>query len=126
MTPEQFSKLPKFAQEEFTTLKRQRQEAVNALQRFQDSDTPSPIWIEDHVCDGSDRGPVNRRHYIQGTWLYVEYAGVNLHILLRPNGHQTDTGVIDLSYRSVDRLHDDVMFQPRSYQHFYLFKPKGK
>jgi len=121
MTPEQFSKLPKFVQEEITKLKRERQSAVDALKRFCDAETPSSIWTEDHVCDGVSRGPTTRVHYIQSRWLHINHADISMQILLRGDGGQNGHPVIDIQYGPADRTSGDIVCQPRSYQQFYFF-----
>src|SRR5271166_3700346 len=121
MTPEQFARLPKFAQEEIETLRRQRQQAVAALNNFVDQDTPSNVWFDERPCTGESPGPTYKKHYVQSRWLEVEWAGVRLTVLLRGGSHG-DHEVIDLAWQDEKRTHGEVTMQPRSYQNVYLFK----
>ena len=124
MTPEQFSKLPKWAQDEFSSLKLQRDTAVWHLKEFCDESTPSNIWVDELVSDGESRGPTNRRRYIQGRWIWINFGGVYLQILLRaPGSGNGQRPVIDMQWSCGEHISGDVIFQPRSFQAAYLFSP---
>jgi len=45
-TPEQIERLPKWAQSHIKRLDRQRRTAITGLERFQDSDEPTPVSYE--------------------------------------------------------------------------------
>lgn len=124
MTPEQFEKLPKWAQEEFNSIKRQRDTVVEHIKDFCDESTPSSIWIDELVCDGESRGPTARRRYIQSRLIRINFGGVYLQILLRePGSGNGQKPVIDLQWTQGESLNGDVIFQPRSFQAAYLFAP---
>ena len=76
MTNEQLSKLPKWAQEEFTNLQRERNTAVRELKSWTDDQKPSSIYIDELVCDGEQQGPKSYRRYIQSRKVTMVHAGV--------------------------------------------------
>lgn len=51
MTPEQFARLPKWAQEHITTLARQRDDARRLRDRLLDKQTPSPFYTTETVAE---------------------------------------------------------------------------
>lgn len=61
-----FTKLPKWAQEYINKTEMQRNAAVSALNEFVNEQTPSKIWIETHPCTGESSGPSQKRRYLQG------------------------------------------------------------
>jgi methyl coenzyme M reductase subunit D len=81
-TPEQLAKLPKWAQEHITDLSRQRDAALNVLNEFQDSQTVSRFYYEDHVCTGEQAGPSSKRRYIQTDRVIVDYKGEEFELTL--------------------------------------------
>lgn len=58
-------KLPKWAQAYIEDLLREREMAIRTLNEFQDSQTPSRIYYEDHACTGEETGPTAKIKYIQ-------------------------------------------------------------
>lgn len=80
------TKLPKWAQEYFADLRRQRDFAVQSLNDFVNTQTPSKFWVDEHVCTGEEQGPVNKRHYIQAHQITVQMGKDEVYILLRQNG----------------------------------------
>lgn len=82
MKPEQLVKLPKWAQDYIEKLSRERDVAIQTLNKFCDSETPSPFYIEDNPCTGESgmTGPVRKRRYIQAHAVNVEWAGITLRI----------------------------------------------
>ncbi len=102
--------LPKWAQQKFRQLERQRDVAVLTLNKWRDSQTPSPIYVDDNPCTGEKKGPVQKRHYIQAYKVNVDHAGVELEILLRDNQ-------IDMSWHSSGiRTMSEVALVPEAYQ----------
>lgn len=123
---ERFLSLPKWARDEIRDLRREREAAVKALDNFTNTDKPSPIWVEEAVSDGSNPkgGPSYRRRFVQeGFALRINYAGVELTVMLRPDSSQSYCPVIDLSWQSTNRMHNPVVMQPRSFQQVHLFLP---
>jgi hypothetical protein len=59
------NKLPKWAQEYIRNIERDRELSVRALNEFVDTQTESPIWVDEGVCTGEESGPAFKRHYIQ-------------------------------------------------------------
>jgi hypothetical protein len=57
-------RLPKWAQEHITDLRRERALAVEALRRFEREQKPGPIWVQDHQCFGESTGPTEVKRYI--------------------------------------------------------------
>lgn len=101
MTMEQkISKLPKWVQNHINDLERQRDVAVRELNAYVNTQTSSPFYIDDLVCTGEkNNGPSTKRRYIQSSRMDVEFRGVHLTIVLRPQ----DRGMW-LSYGSIDNL----------------------
>jgi hypothetical protein len=110
------TKLPVWAQEHIKEITRERETAIRALNKYVDSQTKAPFYIQELECTGEQQGPSSKKRYIQTNQIEVEYAGVHLSVHLR------DDAVIDLQWGTGGRLAaDDVCFQPRSYQSAYLF-----
>lgn len=94
LTPEQLAKLPRWAQEHIKDVERERDSAQALNKRFEDTQTPSPFFVDDWTVS-----PTVKR-YVQSPIdrLCVEYAGVHLEIFLaRPDDGQRLHG-IELSY----------------------------
>lgn len=117
-TEPDISKLPKWAQEHIRDLKRERDEAVKALNKFEDNQTPSPIYTWDMISTGESVGPTTKVRYIQSNHVEIEWQGVGLTVLLRDDR-------IDLSWRSLDRRMSVVPFVPTSFQSADLFQPQN-
>lgn len=84
---ERISKLPKWAQDEFRRICRERDVAVERLQSYEDEQTESPIHYDDFVSDGCGQGPTIRRKYINGTnQVIFEHKGVWLRVSLTEEG----------------------------------------
>lgn len=77
------NKLPKWAQEYFADIRRQRDVAVRALNEFQDTQTPSRIWVDDHVCTGEEQGPSSKRNYIQSRHITIRVGEDEIYFYLR-------------------------------------------
>lgn len=120
-TPEQIAKLPKWAQEYITQLERQRDAAVKVMRDSANGTTRSPFYFEDHACV-KPGGPEVVRHYIQAPWLKFDYGGLHVDFLLREHGEDK---VLDIQYGTSSRMvGNKVVFEPRSYQQFYLYCPQ--
>jgi hypothetical protein len=103
------SKLPKWAQDRIKGLERQRETVVEKLNKFCDTQTKSPIFIDDLVCTGEKSGPSEKRQYIQSTKVEVSHSGVYLLIICRD-------GYIDLSWCDTKYGCKEVAFIPTSHQ----------
>ena len=77
-------KLPKWAQEEFERVVRERDTAVKALNNYCDKQTKSPFYYNDFLC--VDQPPKKYTAYIQIRKMNVEHKGVRLEIQLSDNG----------------------------------------
>jgi len=75
-------KLPKWAQEAFNNLQRERDTAVRALNKYLDNETESPIFQEDVLCTGENKGPTFKKRYIQGRRISVDHCGIEVGIYL--------------------------------------------
>jgi hypothetical protein len=106
------SKLPKWAQEYIDKIEREREVAVKALNDYCDSQTKSPVYIQELESTGEQKGPSFKMRYIQTRRIAVEWQGVHMELLLREEG-------IGLQWRG-ERLNGDIAFIPRSYQQAYL------
>lgn len=54
---DKIAKLPRWAQEHIEKIGRERDQAINALNRFLDGQTPSGFYVDDCVCTGEEQGP---------------------------------------------------------------------
>lgn len=112
-TPEQLSKLPKWAQDHIRDIARQRETAVNVLNEFVNDDTPSPFFFEDYACTGECQGPSNKRRYIQAHSVTVVWRGVELRV--SANDYGNSGRGIGLSWGTEGGRHQDVAFIPSNY-----------
>jgi hypothetical protein len=120
MTEQQFDRLPKWAQNEFEKIQRERDTAIRQLNAYVDDQTESPFRTDDLVSTGERQGPTQKIRYIQSHAMSVVYAGVELTIILRDtNGPPR----IDLSWGRVERDNDPVFMVPRSFQSVDLYSP---
>lgn len=110
------NKLPRWAQRHIEELQRQRDEAVRELNEWVDHQTPSPIFINEYVGIGEQRGPSEKRRYIQGRGLSIEWQGVSLDILLAKDDSQRDDG-IEIRWGGERRLSGSMVAMiPKSFQ----------
>jgi hypothetical protein len=108
-TKEQIAKLPVWAREYLVGLARERDVAIDALNKWGDSQTKSPVSVPEYVCDGERTRYVNDARHIRFTW-----AGVGLDVYL------TDPEEIRLQWSGVDRGLADICMQPYSFQSIRL------
>lgn len=118
------NKLPKWAQEYIGAIERERDSAKDAVARMSDTQTPSPIFVQEWVSCS------NRvKHFIQGDRVIVEHAGVHLEVFLaRKNDSQRMYGV-ELSYSDAGGIHGlgacGVAVYPRSSNTIQLVHQKN-
>ena len=116
--------LPKWAREYIRSVEYQRDEAWKALRSSLDAETLSPVTYEKHVTqpDGAHK---TVRFNVQSRSVEVDYAGVFLRMLCRPDAVRSGDA-IDLQWtisKAGAISTEDVIFQPRSFQSAYLFSP---
>lgn len=109
-TPDQISKLPRWAQEHIATLERERFVSVRALNEYQDSQTESPFRYWDYIPTGETSGPTQKTRFIQTNKIEAHWAGVELTILLR---HGSDE--IDMHWGAQNRAISEVAMIPYSF-----------
>lgn len=114
------SKLPKWAQEHIATLERERDVAIRELNEWVDSQTPSPIYIDEMVCTGETKGTTTKRRYVQTRRLTIEYAGVELDVFLAPEHDGSRDFGIHLSFSTPDHSLGQVAMIPISFQQVVL------
>jgi len=109
-TPKQLARLPKWAQEHIADLDRQRRVAIRALERFQDSNEPTPVSYEEF--ENLDGAPQFFKRYIDTHCVEFTKNGVTLTVTLLD-----DTRGIALSW-GPEGGHGlgDMCFTPTSYQ----------
>ena len=73
-------KLPKWAKEHITQLERQRDSAVQKLNEMCNSQTPSPIYVDDWTFTGEGVGQATKRQYIQADNVTFDYVGIVLEV----------------------------------------------
>lgn len=121
-TEEQLAKLPKWAQDAFKSLERERYTAVRELQQWTADQTPSPISIMEMVSDGTQRGPKTYTRFVHTTDLKINWQGVELTIALRSDGPMHEN-CIKLQWSGHDRGSQHIGFIPDSFQSAYLIHP---
>jgi hypothetical protein len=82
MDQEKLDKLPKWAQAYIMKIERERDTATEALARYQDSQTESPIYTDELVCDGRQQAPSFIRRYIS-SFVPVNFEYANIHLTVR-------------------------------------------
>ncbi len=109
-TPEQIGRLPKWAQAHIKQLGRQRQNAIDSLNKFQDSDEPTPVSYEQFKQLG--RGSEFLTRHIDTHSVKFTKNGVTLVVTL----HDDDRGIA-LSW-GPEGSHGlgDMCFVPTAYQ----------
>jgi hypothetical protein len=116
--------LPKWAREYIRSVEYQRDEAWKALKNSIDGETQSPITFEKHVTQPNGAHETVRFN-VQSHSVEVDYAGVFLRMLCRPDAVRSGDA-IDLQW-TISKAGvistEDVIFQPRSFQSAYLFPP---
>lgn len=110
MTEEQFNKLPKWAQEEFKTIQRQREEAIKSLNEYVDNQTESPFSVDDYVSTGEEEGPSKKVRYIQAYCVRVKHAGVDLRV------YANEDNSIRIQYGKQNYSIGEVALIPVSFQ----------
>lgn len=123
-TPEEIAKLPKWAAEKVKDLSRERDAAVCKLNEYIDSQTESPISIDEHPCLGESYGPSFKTRYIQARDVKFTWHGVTLEVRLRDEGPQHDN-CIQLVWGTSKRSMSHVAFVPSSYQHAELISKEN-
>jgi len=116
-TTEQIARLPKWAQYHIRDMAQQREAAVRALDKFEATQTPSQMYVEDFVSDGQTRGPSTRRCYVQGRRITIIHNGIELDVLMRDEA-------LDLSWSRANRMPGDVPMIPHSHNQVWLVAPK--
>lgn len=113
---DKIAKLPKWAQQHIIQIERQRDAAIDTLNRSIDNQTETDIWFCEHPSTGEDgaRGPIQKKFYVPSHWIEIDFEGVKCTVLLREGSG------IDITYSSSDRHMAEVALVPRSYQQIYL------
>jgi len=111
--------LPQWAQLHIADLARQRETAVNELNRFMNTQKQTDVWVTSFICD-TVGGPTIRKHYIDTDKIEILHAGIYMRIAL--SGHHKNC--IDVQYSSKQWGLGDVVLQPQAYQQFILKLPK--
>ena len=112
----QLDKLPKWAKEHIKDLTRQRDVAVNSLNKWADEQTPASFSVDELIC--TEQPPKHFSRYVQGYRMKATHLGIEIDVLLRDD-------CIDLSYTVENQMIGDVLCQPTSFQQFRL-KPIQK
>lgn len=120
MSDEQLNKLPKWAQEEFRNLQRERDLAVRQMNAITNQQTESPIYCDDYVCSGEQQGPTCKRRFFQGKRVTINWEGVKLEIYCSDGTGQRHRG-IQLSWCQAD-MHGDVALIPEGYMQARLIR----
>lgn len=114
VTAEQIAKLPKWAQDHIRNITRERDIAVQELNAWVDSQTPSAFYVDEYPCIGEQK---HKRRYFQGNRIAVDHAGVHCEILLAREDDGQRLYGIDITYSEGGprRIgHQDVAIMPRA------------
>ncbi len=123
LTPAQLEKLPKFAQEAFRALERERFTAARELKEWHDSQTPGPVAIQEYVCTGNLRAPELMTRYVNTQNLQIEWKGCRLDISLSSDGPMHED-CIKLQWGPLNPLTRALAFVPSSFQSARLQTPE--
>ena len=108
------ARLPVWAQEHIRTLQRERDVAVRTLNEFEDRQTKSNVWIEDHVCLGEQSGPTEKRLYLQDYKVTFQLGRTEVVVMLRESEQCLEVCVSG----------SNLYFQPRASNVIRVFDPK--
>ena len=111
LTESDMAKLPKWAREHIRDVNRERDIAIRALNKYVDSQTPSPFLIEELESTGEKTGPSFKVRYIQTHRIAVRYAGIYLDVKLPLRGEKH----ISLQWSAEDRSCRDIAMIPESF-----------
>lgn len=108
-------KLPKWAQILINDLERERDAAVEALNRSIDGQSKTPIYYDDMLCIGEQAGPSPKRFYVQSNRITIEHAGIECGIYLAPEGDGQRLFGIEIQFSNLNhRLGVCPALVPRS------------
>lgn len=120
-TPEQISKLPKWAQDHIKDLQRKIVVAEATAKRLTDEQTPSPIFVDDWYSEPSIK------RYVQSPQgrITIEHADVHLEVYLAQSDDGQRMHGIELQWSPMEggkrRLcGSEVAAYPRSFNTVYL------
>ena len=83
----QLARLPKWARDYIRAIERERNVAVKTLTEWEDGQTPSRFFVEEHVSDGAaGTGPSMRVRYIRASMVRYVGAGVDATFIERQDG----------------------------------------
>lgn len=115
-TPEQLSKLPKWAQDYIKDRDTVARNAVSVMVAAHESQTPTPFYFSGSMWpDPDSRSPKNSKVYVGQDWrrsIAIEFGGIILDITCRENVRYPSE--IGINFRTVDRLREDVMLIPNA------------
>lgn len=108
VTGQRILKLPVWAQDHIKELERERETAIRALNEYVDGQTESPIYYDDMVSTGEERGPSSKRVYVQSRNIEIAHGGVHLEVDLRGE-------VIAIKWEDANKAMANVAFVPTSF-----------
>lgn len=122
-TPEQLAKLPKWAQDHIKHLTTSNNAIKSSLKQFNDSQTPSPIWVDEWLQD-----PRIKR-YIQAPHCNVIFShkGVDMRVMLAGEKDPSRAPGIEISYSRTGRWGDagEIALVPKSHGLFQLISKEN-
>lgn len=124
LKPEQVERLPKWAQEAFKCLERERFCMARELKEWNDNQTPGPVSIQEYVCTGNQQSPESVTRYVQTQRLRIEWKGCRLDIHLTDNGPQHEDA-IDLKWGPTNPHTRSLALVPYSFQAARLIVPEN-
>lgn len=89
--------LPKWAREHIENLSNQLGQAKAQIKRMEDSQTPSPVWVDDWMGIG------RRKQFVQAPMgcVVFEHNGIHLEVFLVPDGDGQREHGIEITYSSL-------------------------
>jgi trans-aconitate methyltransferase len=112
------SKLPKWAQDRIKQLQRQRDSAVDELNKALSEQKPSEIYTDDLICTGENSGPSFKRRYFQANTLHIDHAEIHLSI------YTSEADRIALQWEAKGHAVGHVAMVPASFQRVDLIAPE--
>lgn len=108
------TKLPKWAQEHIRKIERERETAVDALNKYVDSQTPSAFSIQELECTGENPAPSFKTRYISTNRMTITHRGIELNIYITDGDRSRSPG-IHLQWSATKRGMSEVAMVPTSF-----------
>jgi hypothetical protein len=114
---EKIDKLPAWVRNHIEELELQRDVAVRTVKEFEDAQTKSPFFYEEHIWTPKQSGPEPVRRYVQTNRMVAVHGGVELSVLIRDDH-------LELTWGEAGTFHGgEIAMIPESYMQARLVHP---